>query len=300
MKSNTTAVHKSVLTEELTEKLDISPKETVVDGTINGGGHAAHVCELIGKGGLLIGIDMDEDALEKSRKRLEGYKCRKRLLQENFRDLTELLQKTEVDKVYFDLGMSSDQLEESERGFSFRKEEPLIMTFEKNPPKEKLTAKEIVNEWPEEDLANVIFAYGGEKAAKKIAKAIVNERAEGEITNTAQLAEIVEEAMPGIPEKRKLHPARKTFQALRIAVNDELEAIKAVLPQTMEVLVPQGRIAVISFHELEDRIIKNYFKQKQKEENGQILTKKPIVPSRQEIQENPRAKSAKLRVFKKY
>jgi len=303
MNSDFQILHKSVLANELIEILNISVGETILDGTINGGGQAEQICKLIGKKGTLIGIDLDKKALKKSEERLKKFSSKKYLVHDNFRNIEEILNNLnieKVDKMYFDLGLSTDQLEGSERGFSFRREEPLLMTFDENLEDENLTAKDIINTWEEERIADVIFAYGEESMARRIARAIVKEREKEPIKTTSKLADIVEKAVPKNKKRSGLHPARKTFQALRIAVNDELESLKDALRAMENRLSPGGIIALISFHGLEDKIVKNFFKDWQNEGLGKILTKKPISPSNKEIEGNPRASSAKLRAFRKY
>ncbi len=296
-------MHKSVLLKELINNLEINPADVVVDATINGGGHAKKISEILNKEGTIIGFDLDKDAINEVSEKLEEAQCKKILINENFRNLKDALTERNInsfDKIYFDLGLSSNQLDKRERGFSYRAPGPLTMTFEKEPTDEQLTAKEIVNEWEEENIADIIYGYGEEKSGRRIAKAIINARKEKEIKGTKELAEIIENALPRIPHLRKVHPARKTFQALRITVNDELNALKDALGSAIEMLNPNGRIAVISFHRLEDRIVKNQFKKWSSEETGKILTKKPITPSKEEADRNTRSRSSKFRVFKKF
>lgn len=294
-------MHQSVLKKELIEGLEIKPNDTIVDATINGGGHAKLVAEKLNKEGIFIGFDLDKDAIKKTGERLEKTDCKKIFINENFRNIEKALVNKNInsfDKIYFDLGLSSNQLDNEKRGFSYKKEGPLTMTFEKNPQKEKLTAKEIVNEWDEENLADIIYGYGEETSSKRIAKAIVKARENKTIENTKELAEIIENELPKIPHLRKTHPARKTFQALRIAVNDELNALRDTLNSSIKMIEKEGRIAVISFHRLEDRIVKKQFKEWSDKGMGEILTKKPISPSKEELRENTRARSSKLRIFK--
>lgn len=296
-------MHQSVLAKELIEHLEIKPDDIVIDATINGGGHALQVAEKLNKNGTFIGFDLDRNAIEASKEKLKETKRKKIFINDNFRNLKAKLQEKRINyfnKIYFDLGFSSNQLENPKRGLSYKEDGPLTMTLEENPEDDKLTAHEIVNNWEEENIADIIYGYGGERSARKIAKAIVEKRKEKEIKTTKELTEIIENSLPEIPHLRKVHPARKTFQALRITVNDELGALREVLPQAMNLLEKNGIIAVISFHELEDRIVKNFFKNLKQNNLGEIKTKKPITPSDEESKNNPRARSAKLRVFKKF
>jgi 16S rRNA (cytosine1402-N4)-methyltransferase len=205
-----------------------------------------------------------------------------------------------VNGVVFDLGLSSDHFENSGRGFSFKKDEPLLMTFEKDLTKARFTARDIVNDWDEENIADILYGYGEEKFSRRIAKNIVEARKEKAINTTTDLVEIIEKSVPVWYKKgRKTHFATKTFQALRITVNDELETLKDGLKKGFDALEKQGRLVVVSFHSLEDRIIKNFMRDKKNEREGILITKKPIVPSREEIKENPRSRSAKLRIIEK-
>ncbi|MCR4306836.1 MAG: 16S rRNA (cytosine(1402)-N(4))-methyltransferase RsmH [Candidatus Yonathbacteria bacterium] len=295
-------MHQSVLLQEVITYLDMKSGDAVLDGTVNGGGHSKAICSHLGKEGRLIGIDQDKDALERATKALSQCNAPHFLIQENFRNLDLVLQgigmKT-VDKILLDLGFSSFQIETSGRGFSFQKDEPLLMTLKVSPKPEDLTAEEIVNTWEEEHIADIIYGFGEERFSRRIAKGIVEARAKKHITTTGELSQIIMESVPARYRSGKIHPATKTFQALRITVNDELGALTEGLEKGIRALSPGGRMAVISFHSLEDRIVKNIFRQKQKEGIVSILTKKPLVPSREEIKENKRARSAKLRVIEK-
>ncbi|MBX4198207.1 16S rRNA (cytosine(1402)-N(4))-methyltransferase RsmH [Candidatus Parcubacteria bacterium] len=294
--------HSSVLLHESLDALDLQKGEIFVDGTLGSAGHTEEVLKRLGKDVRIIGLDQDEDALERARKRLKSYKSSITLVQDNFRHLDIVLDELKiekVDKILLDIGLSSNQFEESGRGFSFQKDEPLGMTFKKKPGEEDLTAAMILNEWGEDTLETILRGYGEETFARKIARAIVEYRELQPFRTTHQLVEVVKEATPGWYHHRKLHFATKTFQALRIAVNDELEALKEGIQKGFERLESGGRIAVISFHSLEDRIVKNFFRDKHKEEEGILITKRPITPGDKEITENRRARSAKLRVLQK-
>ncbi|GMQ95508.1 MAG: 16S rRNA (cytosine(1402)-N(4))-methyltransferase RsmH [Patescibacteria group bacterium] len=292
--------HIPVLLKEVLSGLEIRSGETVLDATLGGGGHSTAICEIIGSGGTLVGLDQDSGALAAAKERLEKGACTVQLAQENFRDLDKALDKFgigEIDKALFDLGMGTHQLEGSGRGFSFQKDEPLIMTFDPHPTENDLTAREIVNNWDEENIADILYGYGGERFARRIAKGIAKARKEGPIERTSELVEIIKKSVPAFYRKGKTHPATKTFQALRITANDEIGSLKEGLGKALRRLKKGGRVAVISFHSIEDRIVKIFFKEEAKSGEYKIITKKPIAPSRGEIAENPRARSAKLRII---
>ena len=276
------------------------PHMWYLDGTLGGAGHALAVAQLF-KGKLgIIGFDRDPEAILRAEKNLSGKAEKVVLVNESFRTLDTVLATNginTVDMILFDLGFSSDELDHSGRGFSFKKDEPLLMTLG-DPATYPFTARDVVNNWAEEDIANVIFAYGEERFARRIARTILSYREKKQIETSGELAEIVKSAVPAFTRRNKIHPATKTFQALRIVVNDELGALKEGLKKGYEHLSIGGRMAVISFHSLEDRIVKDFFKTKVVE-GGIILTKKPIVPIDQEAAENPRSRSAKLRVIEK-
>ncbi len=295
-------LHIPVLLQEVLTNLELQAGYAVLDGTLGGGGHSKAFAQIIGKSGTLIGIDADSVALNRAKEVLADTKCTKHLVQDNFRNIDKILSNiriTEINSALFDLGLSSDQLETSGRGFTFQKDEPLTMTLSDTLGDDTLTAKEIVNEWQEENLADIIYGYGGERYSRRIAKGIVDARSEGEISTTEQLVEIIKASVPGHYRHGKTNPATKTFQALRITVNDELGAAKKGLNDIMQYLLPKGRIAVITFHSLEDRLVKRLFKQWKEDGLGTIITKKPIAPSYEEIKENRRSRSSKLRVFQK-
>lgn len=290
--------HQSVLLQESIDGLDISEGEVFIDATFNDGGHSIEVCRRLKEQVKIIGIDLDSDALEKARARFKEERCRISLYQENFRNLNLVLEKEgieSVDAILFDLGFSSVQLEESGRGFSFKREEPLIMTLSKEPG--GLTAYEVVNEWGEQQLETIIRHYGEERSARRIAKAIVLAREAKPIKTTLDLSNVIEKEIGS--RRGKIHSATKTFQAIRITVNDELYALREGLEKGFESLAPGGRMAVISFHSLEDRIVKRYFKKIVSEKRGLLLNKKPTTASLDEREENPRSRSAKLRIITK-
>lgn len=295
-------MHVSVLLNEAIEALELKKGEIVLDCTINGGGHSLAITKSIGKRGILVGIDEDKNALDRAGSNLAGVDAKIILEESNFRNLDKVLKKHEinsVDKILFDFGLSSNQLENSGRGFSFQKDEPLLMTLGVVPKLGQLTALEILNSWREEELAEIIFKYGEERFSRRIAHGIVEARKKGIISTTALLKQIIENSVPTSYKRGKIHPATRTFQALRIAVNDELNAIKEGLANAADKLNKGGRIVAISFHSLEDRIVKQYFVGLSKGGNFKIITKKPIIAGREEVLLNPRSRSAKLRVIEK-
>ena len=294
-------IHITVLLKSSIDSLNIHPGDIYLDGTIGSGGHAEYALEKTRGSITVIGLDQDSEALERSRERLKDFS--KVILEEaSYADLDKVLNKLKIKKVHrimFDLGLSSDQFETSKRGFSFKKDEPLLMTFKKNPKDEDLTSFRIVNTWQEENIADVIYGYGEERYSRKIARAIVKYREKKSIDTTGELVEIIMQAVPPFYRRGKIHPATRTFQALRIAVNDELNTLKKGLIKGFERLEKGGRMAVISFHSLEDRIVKNFNKEKADLDEANIIIKKPIMPTEIEIRKNPRSRSAKLRILEK-
>lgn len=296
--------HITVLQQEATHILNLSKGSVVVDCTLGSGGHAEEILKTIGKTGTYIGLDADKTAIEANAHLHSEYKAKIHLVHSNFRDIKKTLEELgidAVDAVLADLGWRMEQFDGSsgeKRGFSFKEDEPLHMTFG-NPKDYPFTAQDIVNEWDEEDIANVIYAYGEEHFSRRIAKKIVEARKEGEITSSQQLADIVYHAVPVPYRRKRTHPATKTFQALRIAVNDEFDALKELLREGVEVLKPGGRMAIISFHSLEDRIVKQTFKEYERDQKVLLVHKKPLIPSPEEQSDNPRARSAKLRTIEK-
>jgi len=295
-------VHKSVLKKEALSALNIKPGNIVLDGTVNGGGHAKEICKRLGENGVFIGLDLDTDALERAKEQLKDAPCKVFLKESNYRDFEKVIEELgikQIDAFLLDLGLNSTQLEESGRGFTFQRDEPLLMTFKKDIAPSDLTAIEILNTWSEEHIADVIYGYGEERFARAIAKKIVSYRNTKPFKTTFDLVKVVEEAIPKRYQHGKTHSATKVFQALRIVVNDEIGALEQGLEKAVKYLSKEGRLAVITFHSIEDRVVKHYFLKKKKEEVGIILTKKPIIPNREEIIENKRARSAKLRIFQK-
>lgn len=278
-----------------------------IDCTLGGGGHSKAILERIYPGGLLIGIDQDIEAIEAAKKELNTYLDRVILVKNNFKNLEEILSNLKVNAVsgiLFDLGVSSHQLRERERGFSFREDGHLDMRMDLS---QKFNASKLINNYTEEELIRIFEKYGEERFSKRIARLIVLERQKNPITTTKQLADLVIRALPKAKkrERWRIHPATRVFQAIRIEVNQELDVLEKSLNQTIKVLEDKGRICVISYHSLEDRIVKNVFKKAEKEKTAQqnyglkIITKKPIRASQEEIKRNPRARSAKLRVAEK-
>lgn len=302
--------HYSVLLDECVDALRIRPDGVYLDGTLGMGGHSEQIAKRLGTG-RLIAIDRDERAIKRAKSRLKKYSNRITFVHGNFRELPDILRYAgiaAVDGMLFDLGVSSPQLDAAERGFSYMADAPLDMRMDEN---EKLTAWFIVNKWPEEKLRRIFYDFGEERYSPRIASAIVRKRRDKDINTTLELVDVIRGAMPASALREKQHPAKRTFQAIRIAVNGELEAISELMENAERYLVPGGRLAVISFHSLEDRIIKNSITSK---ENGctcprdfpictcgfvrtmKCINKKPIIPSEKELLENPRSRSAKLRV----
>ncbi len=304
-------VHIPVLLDECIEGLNIKSGGIYVDGTIGGAGHSKEIARLIGPNGLLIGIDQDINAVNVAKERLKMYEDRVRIVKENFKNIKSIVHNLgieKVDGVLLDLGVSSHQLDEEERGFSYMKDTVLDMRMDKDNP---LTAERIVNEWSEDEIYYIIKQYGEERWAKRIAEFIVRERKKERITSTGQLVDIIKSAIPASARREGPHPAKRTFQALRIAVNDELGILERTIEDAIDLLNPEGRICVITFHSLEDRIVKNTFNRLEKPCTcppripqcicGQlplikIITKKPITAGSEELKNNPRSRSAKLRV----
>ena len=289
-------IHTAVLKKEVLEYLSPEQNENFVDCTVGEGGHAEDILNKIKPDGRLLGIDLDPQQIISSHWLEAIYKDRVILVNNSYTNLTEILERKNfqpVNGILLDLGMSSVQLEGTHKGFSFQVDQGLDMRY--NDQMEYLTAEKIVNEWPEDKIENMLREYGEEKFSKKIAKNIVEQRKQGRIKTTFQLIEIIKDATPSAYWRGKIHYATRTFQALRIAVNDELENIRRVLPQSLSALSSGGRLVVISFHSLEDRIVKNFLSEQSKNGTLKILTKKPVTASRDELGKNPRSRSAKLR-----
>ena len=306
--------HTSVLFEECMEGLAIRPDGIYVDGTLGGGGHSEGICSRLGEKGLLIGIDRDRDALNAAEKRLKSYTCRKVFVQSNYSDIKTVLSELEIDCIdgaLLDLGVSSFQLDNPERGFSYMQEAPLDMRMSQD---DDFTAYDVVNTYGADELKNIIFKYGEERWAPRIADFIVKARKDKPIETTSQLVDIIKAAIPASARRDGPHPAKRTFQAIRIEVNDELGQLEKAVDEFCDVLAPEGRLCIITFHSLEDRIVKDVINKRinpctcPKEfpvcvcgKTGDIKKRsnKPISPTAAEIERNPRARSAKLRVAEK-
>lgn len=306
--------HTSVLLEECIDNLKINPDGIYVDGTLGGGGHSSKICEHLSERGTLIGIDRDQDALEAASRRLEPYPCRKLFIQSNYSDIKSVLEELKisgVDGALLDLGVSSFQLDNAERGFSYMQNAPLDMRMSQD---ESFTAYEIVNGYDQRALTDIISKYGEEKWASRIAGFIVKKREDKPIESTFELVETIKAAIPAAARRDGPHPAKRTFQAIRIEVNDELGQLERAMEEFCDVLHPEGRLCVISFHSLEDRIVKEVINRRVnpctcpkefpvcicgKTADIKKVSKKPIQPTEEELAENPRSRSAKLRVCEK-
>lgn len=304
--------HKSVLLNETIDGLNIKPDGIYVDGTLGGGGHAYEVCRRLGEKGSIVGIDQDAAAIEAASARLKDFGEKVTIVRSNYCDMKSKLHELGIDKVdgiVLDLGVSSYQLDTAERGFSYREDAPLDMRMD---TRQKMTARDIVNDYTEADLYRVIRDYGEDKFAKNIAKHIVQARAVKPVETTAELSEIIRASIPMKFQKKSGHPAKRTFQAIRIELNRELDVLRDSLDDMIDQLNPGGRLCIITFHSLEDRIVKSAFRKNEnpctcppdfpvcvcgKKSKGSIITKKPILPSEEELEYNSRSKSAKLRIF---
>ena len=293
--------HQSVLLHEAIRELDIKSTDTVVDATLGGAGHSRVIAESLNEKGTLIGFDLDQAAIERAHAALADTKPEVVLIKSNFRNIeNELAVRSidSIDKALFDLGWSGYQLSAG-RGFSFLSDEPLLMTYTQDITPETLTARDVVNEWEEQSLIDIIHGWGEERFARRIAQRIVEAREEKPIETAQELGAIIKAAVPTAYRYGRIHPATKTFQALRIAVNDEIGALEQGISGAWHKLAPGGRIAVISFHSIEDRAVKHLFQKWEKEDGALRITKKPLVPTDEELSHNPRARSAKLRVIEK-
>ena len=306
--------HYSVLLNEVIENLNIDPDGIYVDGTLGGAGHSSHIVAKLSDKGRLIGIDQDEDAIKAATERLEPYKDRVTIIRDNYENAVSRIKELGIEHVngiLLDLGVSSFQLDNEERGFTYRFDTPLDMRMDR---RQELTAGTIVNEFSEMEIFHIIRNYGEDKFAKNIAKHIVARRSEKPIETTFELNEIIKAAIPARMREKGGHPSKRTFQALRIACNRELDVLENSLDGMIDFLAPGGRICVITFHSLEDRIVKNNFRKNEnpctcppeipicvcgKKSKGKVITRKPILPSEKELEENSRSASAKLRVFEK-
>lgn len=306
--------HTSVLLEETIDQLNIRPDGIYVDGTLGGGGHSCEILKHLTEGGMLIGIDQDEAAIRAASERLAVFGGKAEIYRRNYCEIQEVLAEAGVGKVngiVLDLGVSSYQLDEAERGFSYREDAPLDMRMDR---RQELTARDIVNQYEEGALYRVIRNYGEDRFAKNIAKHIVQARQKKPIETTDELTEIIKAAIPARVRATGGHPSKRTFQAIRIELNRELDVLEQSVDRMIEALAPGGRLCIITFHSLEDRIVKVKFRENEnpctcppdfpvcvcgKKSRGHVVTRKPILPAEEELENNPRAQSAKLRVFEK-
>lgn len=306
--------HISVLLDETIDGLDIKPDGIYVDGTLGGGGHSYEILRRLSPKGRLIGIDQDGEALKAAGERLKKFKNQITLVRSNYCEIDKVLKELNVEKVdgiLLDIGVSSYQLDNLERGFSYKSDAPLDMRMD---TRQELTAADVVNTYSENELFKIIKDYGEDKFAKNIAKHIVLARKEKPLETTKELSEVIKRAIPMKVQAKGGHPAKKTFQAIRIEVNQELTVLKESIDKMIDLLKPNGRICIITFHSLEDRIVKTKFRENEnpctcppnfpvcvcgKKSKGKVITRKPIIPSEDEIEENKRAKSSKLRIFER-
>ena len=306
--------HKSVLLDETIESLNIKPNGIYVDGTLGGGGHSYEIAKRLTDGGRLIGIDQDEDAIRAAKERLSEFADRVTIVRDNYCNMPRVLDElgiSKVDGILLDIGVSSYQLDEAERGFTYKQDAPLDMRMDQ---RQEMTAKDIVNGYSEEDLYRIIRDYGEDKFAKNIAKHIVQARQIKPVETTFELDEIIKAAIPMKFRATGGHPAKKTFQAIRIELNRELEVLDESIDAMTDLLNDGGRLCIITFHSLEDRIVKTRFRKNEnpctcppdfpvcvcgKKPKGRVITRKPIVPDEEELEENKRAKSPKQRVFER-
>lgn len=306
--------HISVLLSETIDSLNIKPEGTYVDGTLGGAGHSSEICRHLNGNGRLIGFDQDEDAIAAASARLEGFNDRVTVIRSNFCNMAEELTKRGIHKadgILLDLGVSSHQLDEAERGFSYRFDAPLDMRMDRSGGR---TAADVVNTYDEERLFHVIKEYGEERFAGRIARSICRQRENKPIETTGELAEIIKDSIPAKARMNGGHPAKRIFQAIRIEVNAELEVLENSIDSMIDILADRGRLCIITFHSLEDRIVKNAFRRNEnpctcppdfpicvcgKKSKGAVITRKPIIPTEEEIRMNLRSHSAKLRVFER-
>lgn len=306
--------HVSVLLQETIDGLAVKPDGIYVDGTTGGGGHSYEICKRLGENGRLICIDQDAEALAAAEKRLEPFAGIVTMVKSNYAQMKEVLKQLGIDKIdgiVLDLGVSSYQLDNAERGFSYREDAPLDMRMDRE---QTLTARDIVNEYPESELYRIIKEYGEERFAKNIARNICKRRQDKPLETTFELVDIIRGSMPAKARNGKSHPAKRTFQAIRIECNQELEVLRQALDEMVDLLKDGGRISIITFHSLEDRMVKTSFRRQENpctcppdfpvcvcgnKPKGKVITRKPILPSEEECEQNTRSKSAKLRVFER-
>lgn len=296
-------VHKTVLLHETIDSLQIKDGDIVIDATVNAGGHSSEIARRYKDGVVIVGIDADKDALLRAQKTMQKYPDTHFVgMLSNFRHIRRVADDAHlphVNGIIFDLGLSSDQLEVSGRGFSFKLDEPLLMTFSKDADEKSLLASDVVNKFDVKNLEAIIRGFGEERFAGRIARAIKEAREKKPIQTSKELAQIIKSSVPNFYRVGKTHPATKTFQAIRMTVNDEIGALEEGIQDGFKMLSSGGRMAVITFHSIEDRIVKHFFRDLHKDGKGKLVNKKPILPTKEEIKLNPRSRSAKLRVIEK-
>ncbi|MES2930176.1 MAG: 16S rRNA (cytosine(1402)-N(4))-methyltransferase RsmH [Patescibacteria group bacterium] len=294
--------HIPVLREESIDGLAIRSGDIILDGTLGGGGHTLEIIRRFGSGVKIIGLDLDHDAIDRAKSVIGDIPHDVIFRTIGFQDLDKVLDELNiphVDRILLDLGISSFQLDIAGRGFSFQRDEPLLMTMQKEPRPEDITARDIVNTWEEKTIADIIYAFGEEKYSRRIAQAIVEVRKEKPIETTFDLVAVIDKAVGRSYRGLKIHPATRTFQALRIATNSELANLEKAIDKGFARLSQGGRMAIITFHSLEDRIVKHAFRNFKEKGFANLITKKPILPGEDEIKDNPRARSSKLRIIEK-
>jgi len=292
-------MHKPVMLEEVLSFLNLKDGMTIVDATIGLGGHSSHILGRISPHGKLIGIDRDNESLEIAKERLKQYSTQCTFVHDNFCNIDKILESlrvSRVDGIILDLGISSFQIDNSQRGFSFIKEGPLDMRMDRT---DSVSAFDLVNNLTQKEISAILWQFGQERLSNRIAKLIVNQRDEATIETTTQLANLVSRVMPYFRTRQRIHPATRTFQALRIAVNHELESLETFLKKIDKFLNKKARICILSFHSLEDRIAKINFRNLAKTDQFKLIVKKPLVPKEAEVNDNPRSRSAKLRILEK-
>ncbi len=291
--------HVSVLFNEAIEGLNLKSGSVIVDGTLGAGGHAKGILEQLGSAGRLLGFDKDPVAIDKAKELFKEFGDRVMIFHDDFRNIESKLRSLnlEVNGILLDLGVSSPQFDQAERGFSFKTNGPLDMRMN---PEETLTAKDVIGNYSKRQLEDIFWQFGEERYSRRIADRIVEERQKRRINTTAELESIIWRAVPDNYRHGRIHPATRVFQALRIEVNKEIESLEIFLSRFMNVLAPDGRVVIISFHSLEDRLVKNCFRDLARQKRGQVLTKKPMTASASEVQRNPRSRSAKMRIFRRF
>lgn len=289
-------MHQPVLLKEVVEELNLASGKFIIDGTVDGGGHAGEIVQHLKPGGTLLGVDWDKEMVESLQSKLKTTGVKTKFIHGNYRDLPRILKEEKMglaDGLLLDLGFSSEQLDDSGRGFSFLKDEPLLMTYDD----EQVPAWQVIHRMSESKLADIIHQFGGERFSKKIAQAIKLADRKSPIKTSLRLAEVVREAVPRNYEKGRINPATRTFQALRIYINKELDNLSSILDKLPEIIAPSGRVSIISFHSLEDEIVRESFQKLVEQDRVKLIHKKPTIATAKEIARNPRSRSAKLRTI---